>query len=176
MSAQKLVISSMFGVRCKEESTKSANPEPRTPNQLGFTLIELLIVVSIIVILATIGVIIYGNVQKNARDAKRRADISSITKTLELARIKADLDTYPALDPSQFANTLPIDPGGKSYCASAVSSGAPAAVPGVWTSGDCSDVPNYSLVASGNPPAGTIDFRVCASLESGTVFCVSNQQ
>ena len=39
----------------------------------GFTLIELMIVVAIIAILSVIGVTIFAGIQKNARDAKRRA-------------------------------------------------------------------------------------------------------
>ncbi len=39
-------------------------------NKKGFTLIELLIVIAIIAILSTVGMLVFGNVQKNARDAR----------------------------------------------------------------------------------------------------------
>ena len=52
-------------------------------NNKGFTIIELLIVIVIIAILATIGVVAYGSVQKNARDSKRKSDISSLHTGLE---------------------------------------------------------------------------------------------
>ncbi len=50
----------------------------------GFTLIELLVVISIIAILSTIGLAVFINVQKNARDAKRRQDLDAISKALTL--------------------------------------------------------------------------------------------
>lgn len=52
-------------------------------NKKGFTIIELLIVIIIIAILATIGVVAYGNVQESARNSKRQSDISSLHTALE---------------------------------------------------------------------------------------------
>lgn len=49
----------------------------------GFTLIELLIVMVIIGILATIGMGSYGTARMKARDAKRKNDLETITKSLE---------------------------------------------------------------------------------------------
>lgn len=53
------------------------------PKKSGFTLVELLVVIAIISILAIIGMVSYIGVQKGARDAKRRADVNSITDVLE---------------------------------------------------------------------------------------------
>lgn len=41
----------------------------------GFTLIELLVVISIIGILAALGIVSYTGVQKQARDARRQSDL-----------------------------------------------------------------------------------------------------
>jgi len=49
----------------------------------GFTLVELLVVIMIIVILTTIGVVIYGNAQSKANRSKMIADIDAITKSYE---------------------------------------------------------------------------------------------
>lgn len=49
----------------------------------GFTLIELMVVVAIIAILMVIGLILYFNAQKNARDASRKADINAIGAAME---------------------------------------------------------------------------------------------
>jgi type II secretion system protein G len=62
-------------------------------NYFGFTLIELLVTVSILSILMTLALVSYGNLQKGARDAKRKADITTIQAMLE--QYHADLGFYP---------------------------------------------------------------------------------
>lgn len=59
----------------------------------GFSLIELMVVVAIIAILASIGMVVYGNVQKSARLAKRMADLKGIETALELYR--DEVGRYP---------------------------------------------------------------------------------
>src|SRR5688572_7099528 len=49
----------------------------------GFTLIELLIITSIIIILATIGLVSYTSVVPKARDSDRKSDLRSITLALK---------------------------------------------------------------------------------------------
>ncbi len=49
----------------------------------GFTLIELLVAISIIAIISTIGMVMYTQAQKIARDGKRRSDLQEIQKALE---------------------------------------------------------------------------------------------
>lgn len=60
----------------------------------GFTLIELMVAISIVAILATIGIVSYSKVQSTARDAKRKQDLRSISVALELYRQKNGY--YPA--------------------------------------------------------------------------------
>ncbi|MBI4067476.1 type II secretion system protein [Candidatus Gottesmanbacteria bacterium] len=59
----------------------------------GFTLIEILVAASIIALLSTIGFVSYQAAGRNARDAKRKADLEQIRSALEL--YKADNGTYP---------------------------------------------------------------------------------
>lgn len=61
----------------------------------GFTLIELLVAISIVAVLATIGLVIFGQTQQNARDAKRRGDIKAIVTVLE--QVYQATGSYPAL-------------------------------------------------------------------------------
>lgn len=59
----------------------------------GFTLIEILVTVTIIAVLTAVGVVSYGSVNKNSRDAKRKSDIEQIRQALEM--YKADMGYYP---------------------------------------------------------------------------------
>lgn len=62
-------------------------------NFQGFTLIELLITISIIAILAALGLAVYNSVYKASRDAKRKADLKLIQSALE--QYHADQHHYP---------------------------------------------------------------------------------
>ena len=59
----------------------------------GFTLVELLVVIVVIAILAAVSVVAYSGIQNRAHDAVVRSDASSITRSLELARLT--LGHYP---------------------------------------------------------------------------------
>lgn len=61
----------------------------------GFTIVELLIVIVVIAILASISIVAYKNIQNRAYDAAVEADIATIIKKLELAKI--DLGHYPQI-------------------------------------------------------------------------------
>lgn len=50
----------------------------------GFTLIELMVTITVIGILATVGMVTYSNAQKSARDARRKDDFKQIATALEL--------------------------------------------------------------------------------------------
>lgn len=60
----------------------------------GFTLVEILVVLSILALLLTVGLVSYGVVLKNARDAKRQSDLGVIQSALE--QYHADQLFYPA--------------------------------------------------------------------------------
>ncbi|MFA5420441.1 MAG: type II secretion system protein [Patescibacteria group bacterium] len=65
-----------------------------TKNKKGFTLIELLVVIAIIGILATLAIVALQQARKNARDAKRIADVRQMQTALEL--FFNDNQYYPA--------------------------------------------------------------------------------
>lgn len=60
----------------------------------GFTVVELIVVIVVIGILAAFVIILYSGVQKQARDDRRRTDIATIQKAMEL--YYSDNGQYPS--------------------------------------------------------------------------------
>lgn len=112
----------------------------------GFTLVELLVVVAIIAVLSVIGITIFSGVQKNARDARRKGDIDSISKAWEL-HYSAATPRYPTLQASWFSSgSIPADP---------INTGS------------------YIYTGTGT---NADTYNACAALEAGGSYCISNQQ
>lgn len=78
---------------------------------LGFTLIELLITITIISVLAAIGLVAYTNFVKSARDGKRSTDLKTIQSALE--QYHADQHYYPST--ITFGDSLTSPDGSKTY-------------------------------------------------------------
>lgn len=74
---------------------------------VGFTIVELLIVVVVIGIIATITVVAYSGVTRQAADAALRADLRNAYTRLHLDRVETD--TWPELDEN--GSDLPKSPG-----------------------------------------------------------------
>jgi type II secretory pathway pseudopilin PulG len=71
----------------------------------AFSLIELLVVATIMILLTTIGLVSYQSANRNARNAKRKADLSTVQQALVLYR--TDEATYPSGNGSAAAfNTM----------------------------------------------------------------------
>lgn len=89
---------------------------PKTKNNSsGFTLVELLVVVSIIAILSVIGIVIFTGVQKNSRDARRKADIDAIATALESDFATNNRTQYQVVTSGLFTSGIPTDPGTYTY-------------------------------------------------------------
>lgn len=153
----------------------------------GFTLVELLVVISIITILSVIGVTVFSGIQKNARDAKRKADVEAIAKAMESRFDSANSSgSYGVPQDSWFASgSIPKDPIYKN-CDDNINNRCMQAVAGLnW---------GYNIYSNeGNSLLPKNSFFVCARLERGSggnfddmwlttptpngeTFCLKNQQ
>ena len=90
--------------------------------QKGFTLIELLVVIAILAILAIIAATLYTGVQSRARDAKRKADITAMSRAMESNYVVGT--GYPTtVQGSWFADqVIPSNPtpGGAAYATNTI--------------------------------------------------------
>lgn len=167
----------------------------------GFTLIELMVVVTIIAILSVVGISLYTTAQKNARDGIRRAEISSLGKSIETSRDPTATTTtyvYTGGSPGDnYENDYPQnkardplrDSSKQQYC---MATHATVAVldPASWATVDDNcptsqvGAPAYSeaIGGDGNWATAALDtgaryWKLCARLEvSGNFFCVQNSQ
>lgn len=100
-----------------------------------------MVVITIIAILALAGIAIYSNVQKSARDSRRKADIDAISKALEV-HYDGNAGSYPVLADTWFTGgAIPKDPKGASYI------GIPGAGATTWNV--CADLEGMGTSAGG---------------------------
>ena len=117
----------------------------------GFTLVELMIVIAIIAVLSVVGVTVFSGIQKDARDARRKADIDAVSSAMEANYGKTTAGQYKAMATSFFADG------------------------GSWNS----SAPSLGAVTTSVPSGGANAYwMVCANLEktAGTFYCRGNQQ
>lgn len=80
----------------------------------GFTLIELLVAITIIGILATIGLRAFTGAQAKSRDAKRKTDLAAIQRALEV--YYNDFGQYPQSDSGLIQGCGSGDPATQTSC------------------------------------------------------------
>ena len=90
-----------------ERSTGTGNDERR-----GFTLIELMVVMSLIVILASVGLALYSNSVIRAKESVLKEDLFRMRDAID--QYYADKGEYPAtldaLVSEKYLRTIPVDP------------------------------------------------------------------
>lgn len=111
----------------------------RTPHLSGFTLIELMVVMSLIVVLASIGLAVHANSQTRAREAVLKEDLFRLRDAID--QYYADKNTYPpsldALVSDKYLRAIPADPFTNSAetwqtTPSELDAGNPSAQPGIF--------------------------------------------
>ena len=156
-----------------------------TPESRGFTLVELLVAITIIAVLAAVGVVVFGGVQAKARDSRRSQDLTAIANALEGKRVAGTI-YYTALTSGDFAGgAIPTDPRSSTqqYClwgSTDVPPVPPIAKPTsasvTWTSCAGPSADYTAVVGTGVPVDATkvTSWTVCAKQESVTdgVECV----
>ncbi len=105
----------------------------------GFTLIELMVVMSLIVVLASVGLTLYGNSVTRAKEAVLKEDLFRMRDAID--QYYADKGRYPnsidELVSDKYLRTIPIDPFTNSAATwqtvlSEPEPGNAAATPGIY--------------------------------------------
>jgi prepilin-type N-terminal cleavage/methylation domain-containing protein len=150
----------------------------KNESSVGFTLIELMVVIAIIAILALVGLSVFSNAQKSARDAKRQADIDSIAKSIETSRdfsAQVAQYTYTATHISNDFPSIPTEPtSGMNYCLSYQAAPGAMTTPAAWRgTGACPAAGTWVAFSATSTIAAQGAFEICANLEanSAVVYC-----
>lgn len=161
----------------------TVNGQRSTVNRksFGFTLIELLIVISIIGVLASLGVASFTSAQQKGRDASRKSDLDAVKKALELYKSDTSGGSYPGgnfvglsstLVPT-YIKTLPNDPKGSPSAPIYIYTPAP---PGCYTSGGTCT--SHTLVAclenANDPQADASKNASCSQSWAKASYTVQN--
>jgi prepilin-type N-terminal cleavage/methylation domain-containing protein len=163
---------------------------PKRSSAKGFTLIELMVAVSIIAILAVIGLTVYQGVQQRARDARRKSDMDSISKALEVNYSETTAAYLPLATTMFSAGQIPRDPlATATNCSGLVckycwrTTGATLVSNCAGTDLEIGPPPASATVS---PGSGGNSYTICANLEQSyvptsggtaiTYYCRTNQR
>src|SRR2546422_2241814 len=101
-----------FWVKGKPWAREIQNPKSKTHNPEGFTLLELVMVMTIIVVLAAVGVTSYQHIQLKARETILKQDLQTMRKLID--QYAADREKLPQtlddLVTTGYMRNVPIDP------------------------------------------------------------------
>ncbi len=158
----------------------------------GFTLIELLVTIAIVAIISVVAVALFGNIQQDARDGKRRAELESLANALEVNKSGGGGNYNPILAAQLAGSTFPgasttaTDPQGYPYCIGASATTTPPGVAIVANfvlspigCAGAGGTAGYTVMSGTQPANTTVSWRLCTRLESKgspTVYCRTNTQ
>lgn len=155
------------------------------PNNSGFTLIELLVAVSIVAILAAIGISVYSGAQATARDSKREIDINAIADSMELYFGHFKSNSYAGLCQTGFAadGTTPTYSCNKEWFTKGFLPKDPINLNEYvyfWCESPPCDSQNSTYTAlsedGGEPPPEQTSWFICGNLERDGIYCRENSQ
>lgn len=138
----------------------------------SFSLIEMLVVITIIGLITAAAAISYSVLNKNARDARRKADIEQIRGALEMfrsdndvyntgANYSGDCSTYITANLSTYLGTPPTDPKqnynyycnitASTYTVAGALEGNGYTTTCTGSAGDCGTAPSYGCTYAVGP-------------------------
>lgn len=129
---------------------------PSVASSRGFTLVELLVAITIVAVLAAVGIVVFSGVQAKARDARRSQDLDAIVNALEGKR-QAGSIFYTQMVNADFASgSVPSDPRSatQKYC--------------LWGT---TTVPPVAPIVK---PTGTVDWTSCSGPTADVTAVVGN--
>lgn len=137
----------------------------------GFTLIELLVVTTIIIVLATIGLVSFTAAGKTARDGKRKADIETVRQALVLYRQQHTSTGYPTVNYSTLVGTSYLTNPSDSYLSQPTPTD-PGTYAYTYTS---TTGTTFCLCAQmENTTKGNSNGTNCSFVANSTHYCVTN--
>lgn len=182
-----LLTSSVRNVNNRLQLKQMTAQSTQSQTSRGFTLIELLVTIAIIAIISVVAVALFGNIQADARDGKRRAELESLANALEVNKSSGGGNYNPIVAASQLGGGLmpgggatALDPQGYPYCVQGNATTTPPAnsvLTGWATTPACGT--SYTVISGTQPANTTVSWTLCTRLENkGTpaVFCRSNTQ
>lgn len=145
----------------------------------GFTLVEILVAITIVAVLAAVGIVVFGGVQARSRDTRRSQDLQAIANALDGKKVAGSIFYTGLIDGDFAASAVPADPKAttQKYCfwgKTSIPPVAPIAKPAAasvnWTtcSGPTAD---YTAVVAATVPTDATkvtSWTICAKQESVT--------
>src|ERR1044072_9361995 len=95
-----------------QQHKDSSGLRPGADSQRGFTLLEMVMVMTIIVVLATVGVVSYQHIQLKAKEEVLKQDLKTMRKLID--EYQADREELPKtledLVTHGYMRDIPVDP------------------------------------------------------------------